>query len=300
MSDAFAVERLPLIVAFSGGRTSGYMLRRYLDCAGGRVPPWMHVVFCNTGKERPETLDFVHEVEERWDVPVAWLEYRYADRKHTFAVVDYATASRDGRPFDEVINARPSVYLPNRISRYCTSELKVKTMWRWAKAAGIEEYTKAIGLRADEPDRLGRARGCNEERDEPLMFPGEDLPAFKKRRREDVRVKEHRVWPLADAGVTEADVLAFWRSQPFDLRLTPAESNCDLCFLKKKGQILDLMARRPDLAEWWIAKEAAGGFFRPLKDRPPYAALLRQAQQPRLFPVEMADEADEMCGNCTD
>src|SRR5262249_19633664 len=49
----------PFVVSFSGGRTSGYMLRRILDAFAGRMPDGGKVIFCNTGKERPETLDFV-------------------------------------------------------------------------------------------------------------------------------------------------------------------------------------------------------------------------------------------------
>lgn len=57
----------------------------------------MKVVFCNTGKERPETLDFVERCSQRWGVPVTWLEYRHTKGVGpTFAVVDYGTASRDG------------------------------------------------------------------------------------------------------------------------------------------------------------------------------------------------------------
>lgn len=67
----------PFVVSFSGGRTSAYMLRRILDAFGGKLPAGGKVVFCNTGKERPETLDFVERCSVEWDVPVTWLEYRY-------------------------------------------------------------------------------------------------------------------------------------------------------------------------------------------------------------------------------
>lgn len=49
----------PAVVSFSGGRTSGYMLWHILNAHNGVMPDGVKVVFCNTGKERPETLDFV-------------------------------------------------------------------------------------------------------------------------------------------------------------------------------------------------------------------------------------------------
>lgn len=36
----------------------------------------VEVTFQNTGREMPQTLDFVAEVGRRWGVLIAWLEYR--------------------------------------------------------------------------------------------------------------------------------------------------------------------------------------------------------------------------------
>lgn len=303
--DPFDLDE-PTLLAFSGGRTSGYLLRMVLDRMGSRVRP----VFQNTGRERLETLDFVQACSERWDSPITWVEYRYdapvpcptrdpdytslplaervkrwdawqeamaplrddgAKGKHTFTEVNYQTASRHGQPFEEAIASRG--WLPNRVARYCTAELKVKTGWRWAKAQGLERYTKAVGLRFDEPGRVQRLLGNAGE----------------------YRASEEIVCPLFDARVTLNDVMAFWASQPFDLHLRPEEGNCDLCFLKRKGTILSLMHERPDLAAWWIAQERNGKTFRSLKDRPRYAGLLKMADQPQLF-----DDEDDLPCACTD
>lgn len=42
---------LPALIAFSGGRTSGYMLRQVLDAFNGQ-PKELYVLFCNTGEEQ--------------------------------------------------------------------------------------------------------------------------------------------------------------------------------------------------------------------------------------------------------
>ena len=52
----------PACISFSGGRTSGFMLKQILNTYGGELPDDIKVCFANTGKEMPETLDFVHEV----------------------------------------------------------------------------------------------------------------------------------------------------------------------------------------------------------------------------------------------
>ncbi|MEY4953486.1 MAG: hypothetical protein RL299_1910, partial [Pseudomonadota bacterium] len=48
-------------ISFSGGRTSAYMLHHIAEANGG-IPDRAQVVFTNTGREMPQTLDFVAEV----------------------------------------------------------------------------------------------------------------------------------------------------------------------------------------------------------------------------------------------
>lgn len=69
----------PLLIGTSGGRTSGYQLRRYIDHLGPGVVngPRVAVCFTNTGEENERTLDFLHEQESRWGVNIVWLEYRF-------------------------------------------------------------------------------------------------------------------------------------------------------------------------------------------------------------------------------
>jgi hypothetical protein len=89
------------------------------------------------------------------------------------------------------------------------------------------------------------------------------------------RAGDELALPLADAGVTRADVLAFWRSQPFDLELRPGEGNCDLCFLKGVRLRQNIARARPDLLQWWIEREREiGATFRA--HEPAYAELLDQ------------------------
>jgi 3'-phosphoadenosine 5'-phosphosulfate sulfotransferase (PAPS reductase)/FAD synthetase len=93
------------IINFSGGRTSAYMTKRLIDMG---LTDYI-VTFQNTGKEMPQTLDFVNECDKRWGLNIVWLEYRFGNQ---FEVVSYETASRDGRPFAELIEHNKH-FLPN-------------------------------------------------------------------------------------------------------------------------------------------------------------------------------------------
>jgi len=211
-------------IAFSGGRTSAYMLHQILQ-ANGDLPDRVKVCFQNTGREMPETLDFVQEVSERWGVPVVWLEYEKDDPG--FSIVNHNSAARDGEPFEALI--RKKKYLPNAVARFCTIELKVRTAKKYLLSCGWDYWTNCVGLRADEPGRLNK---------------------------QDTR-NRWTVWhPLATAGVSKRDVKDFWDAQPFDLALeningkTPL-GNCDGCFLKSEAAQAALFRDYPDRHAWW-------------------------------------------------
>lgn len=251
----------PTCISFSGGRTSAYMLWRVLQSNGG-LPSDAVVCFANTGKEDEATLRFVRDCGERWGVPITWVEYRNDERG--FAVVDFDTASRGGEPFEALVTKKS--YLPNPVARFCTSDLKVTPISRIAP-----DHDTMVGVRADEPRRVGKLR------ERGLLVP------------------------LVDAGVTQADVQAFWRGQPFNLGLEFRDGitslgNCDLCFLKGAHQIQSLISDKPERAIWWAQREERiGARFR--SDRPSYAQMAQFVAQQR----DMFDPNEEaiacFCGD---
>tara|TARA_R110000787_G_scaffold280766_1_gene391713 strand:+ start:9 stop:848 length:840 start_codon:yes stop_codon:yes gene_type:complete len=212
-------------IAFSGGRTSGYMLHRILEANNG-LPKRAKVIFANTGREMPETLDFVQECSQRWDVPITWLEYKKNQNGVSFNVVNHNSASRDGEPFSNMIHHRKM--LPNLFQRFCTSELKVLTIRRYLVKCGWKKWHSAVGIRADESHRA----------------------------REKIDSKEITYYPLNSAMVTKQDVMHFWANQEYDLKVTKGFGNCDGCFLKSEQTIATLWRMHPKRAEWWAKQES--------------------------------------------
>ena len=221
----FILPKGKTLVSFSGGRTSAYMLHRILEENGG-IPSSCKVLFANTGREMPGTLDFVRDVQHKWQVDVTWLEYdrapsnRYANGTAYFKTTDWHRASRDGVPFDKYLSFN---MLPNVFRRSCTQELKVKTMRRYLLSLGWTHWTNTIGIRADEGKRIKKSKD-----------------------------KRWVNWfPLAEAGVTRQDVMDFWSRSPFDLNILPGSGNCDGCFLKSEATLAAMWREHPDRMKWW-------------------------------------------------
>jgi len=284
MADPYKIEG-PALISFSGGRTSGFMLWKILEAHGGKLPDDVVVSFQNTGKEMPETLDFIQECSDRWSVPIVWLEYDLLeDGKNWFKIVNHNSASRNGEPFKRLMDKKQ--YLPNPVTRFCTYELKVKTAERYCRQnLKWDSWDVIIGLRADEMRRVLNMRKRN----------GKD--------------KWESLQPLADAGVDKQQVKDFWDNNDFDLNLenvngTTPMGNCDLCFLKGAKTIMGIVRDRPELAKWWADAEAevrsskpSGANFR--SDRPSYGRMLELVNAQGDMFDDLPDDATIPC-TCTD
>jgi len=277
VTDPFKITE-PTCISFSGGRTSAYMLWRVLQSNGG-LPDEAIVCFANTGKEDEATLEFVRDCEANWGVKINWLEFR--DNEKKYEVVSFGTASRNGEPFETLIKKRN--YLPNPVSRFCTVELKVRTIHRYLKDNGWKEWDSMLGIRADEKRRLAKIEN------------------------QDYGKHEEKIAPLGEANITKQDVGDFWKKQPFDLKLpningVTMHGNCDLCYLKGRSQIFSLIQEKPERAVWWAKMESLGLASAPngarfRKDRPSYANMLKFSQEQ----INMFDATEEtiscFCGD---
>lgn len=283
-------ENLPKCLSFSGGQTSGYMLRREIDKIGiEEYNRTFTTLFCNTGKEHDKTLDFVHEVETRWGVNVVWLEYTRVPatsvdssliaegRKrtnhekaqsegedcHWFKVVDYETAARrfdKVTPFDVMLEWAGTI--PNVRTRQCSVQLKLRTMQRWIRANLSFDYQSHIGIRTDEAHR----------KIEILA---------------NLENGEHVDFPLIDSGVDKNQVDAFWDANDFKLNIPNYMGNCDLCFLKAKWKRLAAARAEPEAAQWWsdwedrFRQKTHGDGATFIKGKT-YAGLISEATHPEL------------------
>lgn len=109
---------------FSGGGSSGLMVLQ-------NYQPGDVVIFCDTGREDPDTYRFVRDFEKENNIPIVWL-------------------TGDWRK--EVIVKEQMI--PNRFKRKCTLNLKIRKARRYLRSLGWFTYTQFIGFRKDEQTRI--------------------------------------------------------------------------------------------------------------------------------------------------
>lgn len=250
-------------VSFSGGRSSAMMAKIMLD---NYPKDELLFTFANTGKELPETLDFVHECDVRWNLGVVWIEYCLINK---FKVVSYESASRNGEPFEALIEKRK--YLPNRVTRFCTTELKVRPMAKYIRSIGVDYWDTAIGIRKDEPNRYHR---------------------MKSAKRKD---RWEYIFPLWDMRITKADVSNFWNNQDFNLAIHSNLGNCDFCFMKGLKKKLSQARVMPENLKWWADMEAKTGSR--FTNKYTVKQLQALAKNPSLFD-SLEEEDEEMETSC--
>lgn len=222
----------PLVISFSGGRTSAYMT--YLLLNKYKTKREILVIFANTGKEREETLEFINNCDKYFGFNTVWIETVQHFKKGVgarYKIVNFETACRHGLPFESVIQKHG---LPNMAYPHCSREMKktpitayIRNFLKW------QEYDIALGIRADEPKRLGK--------------------------------KPNVIYPLANEfPCNKLMVNKWWANQPFNLQLKDYEGNCDMCWKKSKRKLLTIISENPNLANWWNEMEIKYGNYIPI------------------------------------
>lgn len=129
MSEPISTEGCPVrhILSLSGGKDSTALAIYMRDRVAG-----MAYVFCDTGKELPETYDYLDRLEAYLGTPIIIL-------KHDIL-------NREGDAFEDLLQIKRN-YLPSPQMRWCTQELKIRPFERYV---GDDPVVNYIGIRADE------------------------------------------------------------------------------------------------------------------------------------------------------
>jgi len=214
-----------LLVSFSGGETSAFMgqwlKKNYIKYGYENIV----FVFANTGLENEETLKFVQQCDEHWNLNIKWVECKINIEKGQgtrYYLTDFNNAKRNGEPFESMI---VKYGIPNQSAPHCTRELKQNPIKAFAKDFfNGDKYDTAIGIRMDEVDRM------------------------------NAKAKEmHFIYPLIKKDMipaTKPMINFFWKQMPFRLELKGYQGNCLTCWKKADKKLFQIYKENPKAFEF--------------------------------------------------
>ena len=198
-------QKIRHLLGLSGGKDSSALAVYMRD----RVPE-MEYFFSDTGKELPETYEFLDRLEAFLGKEIVRLNMD--PDPHT------------NRDFDHWLTVYKGL-LPSSQVRWCTIDLKIKPFEDYV---GEDEVYHYIAIRADE-DRIGY---------KPPKISSLNNITPKYPFKEDDITKEDVYQILEESGVGLPDYYN-WRTR----------SGCYFCFFQRKSEWVGLLEEHPDLFE---------------------------------------------------
>lgn len=156
-----------------------------------------------------------------------------------------------GKTFDEITTRKDKVYLPNKVQRFCTVQMKIEPMFYWwAKHIGEPVLTR-IGFRANETRRAkNMLNRCNEN----------GLTEFKAtfEKHKDGRNKWELIeyqkphFPLIDDNIYKDKIEKYWKDKSVRFAWM---NNCVGCFHKNPVLLRKMFEKHPSKLEWFAKRE---------------------------------------------
>ena len=179
-------------------------------------------VMANTSKEREESLHFMNECDKHFKLNLVWLEANFHEKGIgvTPNIVTYENLKRNGEVFEEGIK---KLGIPSKVNKWCNRDMKLEILMKYANSIfGKDNYSVAVGIRADEIDRVRKDYKTNN------VF-----------------------YPLMDRKISSNDRNRFWKDQPIKITIPAYKGNCDLCFAKSNRKLMTIIKEDTNLIEWW-------------------------------------------------
>lgn len=235
------------VVSFSGGRTSAYLCKVMIDEFGRDN---VDFIYMDTGAEHPKTYEFIKKVDKYLGLDLVCLRGQFNQERgqgHTYKIINVDDLKCDLESFDGYAKKYGT---PTVAGASCTSRMKEETHDKYCNDTyGKGGYETWIGIRADEPRRLG---GVGKRVD--LRYMAEVTDAEKQ------------------------DVLDWWKGQPFDLEIDEHLGNCVFC-VKKGPNKLALAARdEPELYGQFLGLIDNANPREDLVKKPPKEIMYRKNQ----------------------
>ena len=159
-----------------------------------------------------------------------------------------------GESFDYVTEKKGG-WLPNKLHRYCTVEMKLRPMHRWWRKNINEPVIMQIGFRAGEERRaLKMYERLND--DGLLEFKDVVGKHSNGNNKWATIAWQSPSFPMIDHRVYRDEVVEYWKNKP--VRFAP-RNNCVGCFHRNPLLLRTMFDQYPKKMEWFASKERIEG-----------------------------------------
>jgi len=210
-------------------------------------------VMANTSKERIESLEFMNECDKHYNLNLIWIEAEFNELGVgvTPRVVSYENLKRNGEVYESGIQ---KLGIPSKINKWCNRDMKLEPMRKYVDSVfGKNNYSIAVGIRADEMDRVRNDYFTNN------VF-----------------------YPLLDRGISKRYRNKFWDNQPIKIKIPAFKGNCDLCFEKSNRKLMTILKEEPQLGQWWESMIDKYGKLEK-ENAPAYNDIMHENEQMTFF-----------------
>jgi hypothetical protein len=185
-----------------------------------------------------------------------------------------------GETFDDVIKSRGG-YLPNIMTRYCTSFLKIKPMFDYWHSLDIDPVTMQIGFRANETKRANRM--IEKVNGSGYLTHRSVIGKTKDGRNRWAEIEWQRpAFPLIDDNIYKVDIQNYWKGKPVKF----AEyNNCVGCFHRNPPFLRFMYQEHPTKMDWFEKQEGGtNGYWKSVNGEViKYSRIKNMLKQMTLF-----------------
>ena len=195
-----------------------------------------------------------------------------------------------GDSFDTVAREKGG-WLPNKLHRYCTVEMKLRPMFRWWKAKIGEPVKMQIGFRAGEERRAKRM--MERQNDQGLLQFKDIVGKHANGNNKWAEMEwQHPTFPMIEDRIHRIDVVNFWKDKP--VRFAQL-NNCVGCFHRNPILLRKMWEAHPDKMEWFASQERIEGKGQWIHGGSSYDQIAKHRLQ---FELDLDDFGECDSGHC--
>ena len=195
-----------------------------------------------------------------------------------------------GPTFEDVIKNHGG-YLPNKVARYCTTDMKTMPIAKWRYDNIDDDVEMRFGFRANEQSR---AKTMNDKLNERGMTEVKIVIGKTKtgtRNRWGVIDYCKPTFPLIEDGIFKDNVEEFWRDKPVRFAYM---NNCIGCWWRGPMLLKHMADKHPEKMDWFARQEEGNkGNF---KSDVSYREIINYNSQFSLFDEDFSECDGGYCG----